>query len=72
VQSIGRGRALVSDHDVGLQAALVNGAVGVVVALRGQLFVVLGLAYSHHKIAAIDVIADPERLIRLDLATLSG
>jgi len=53
------------------QTALVNGAVGVVVAPRGRLFVVLGLAYSHQKISAIDVIADPERLLRLDLATLS-
>ncbi len=51
-------------------AALVNGAVGVVVAPRGRLLLVLGFAISGGKIVEIDVIADPERLRRLDLAVL--
>jgi len=53
------------------QPALVNGAVGVVAAPRGRLFVVLGFTYTHERISAIDVIADPERLRGLDLAALS-
>ncbi len=52
------------------RAALVNGAVGVVAAPRGWLLVVLGFAISGGKIVEIDVIADPERLRRLDLAVL--
>src|SRR6266516_2325840 len=52
--------------------ALVNGAVGVVVAPRGRLFLVLGLKISGGKIAEVEVIADPARLRRLDLAVLDG
>jgi hypothetical protein len=52
------------------QPALVNGAVGLVVAPQGRLFVVLGFAFTDDKVAAIDVIADPPRLRRLDLAVL--
>jgi RNA polymerase sigma factor (sigma-70 family) len=51
--------------------ALVGQAVGVVVAPRGRLFLVLGLSYTGGKISAIDVIADPGRLRQLDLAALS-
>jgi RNA polymerase sigma factor (sigma-70 family) len=53
------------------QAALVNGAVGVVVAPRGRLLMVLDFTIQSGKIVAIDVIADPLRLRRLDLALLS-
>jgi RNA polymerase sigma-70 factor (ECF subfamily) len=52
------------------QPALVNGSVGVVVAPRGRLFVVLGLTIRGGKIVEVDVVADPERLRRLDLAVL--
>jgi RNA polymerase sigma-70 factor, ECF subfamily len=52
--------------------ALVDQAVGVVVAPQGRLFLVLGLSYTGGKISVIDVIADPERLRQLDLATLSA
>ena len=54
------------------RAALVNGAVGVVVAPRGRLFLVLGLKVSGGKISEVEVIADPARLRRLDLAVLDG
>jgi RNA polymerase sigma factor (sigma-70 family) len=52
------------------QLALVNGAVGIVVAPRGRLFTVLGFTISAGKIVEIDVIADPGRLRQLDLAVL--
>src|SRR5947209_9025070 len=54
------------------RAALVNGAGGVVVAPRGRLFLVLGLKISGGKITEVEVIADPARLRRLDLAVLDG
>jgi hypothetical protein len=54
------------------QPALVNKAVGVVVAPRGRLFIVLGFTFTAGKISAIDVIADPARLRQLDLAALPG
>jgi RNA polymerase sigma factor (sigma-70 family) len=50
--------------------ALVNGEVGVVVAPRGRLLMVLGFTISGGKIVEIDAIADPERLRQLDLAVL--
>jgi RNA polymerase sigma factor (sigma-70 family) len=50
--------------------ALVNGEVGVVVAPRGRLLLVLGFTISGRKIVEIDVVADPERLRKLDLAVL--
>jgi RNA polymerase sigma factor (sigma-70 family) len=53
------------------QPALVNGAVGVVVAPRGQLTMVLSFTTVDGKIVAIDAIGDPERLRELDLAVLS-
>ena len=54
------------------QAALVNGSVGVVVAPRGRLMMVLDFTIRDGKIVAIDVIADPERLGELELAVLDG
>ena len=52
------------------RAALVDGAVGVVVAPRGRLLVVLRLTFAHGKIAEIDVVTDPARLRRINLAVL--
>lgn len=54
------------------QPALVNGAVGVVVAPRGQLLLVLSLTIMGDKIVTIDVVADPTRLNQLDLTILGA
>ena len=54
------------------QPALVDGAVGIVVAPRGRLFLVFGLTITGGKIAAIDVVADPARLRQIDLAILDS
>ena len=53
-----------------VRPALVNGAAGVVVAPHGRPFAVMGFTVRRGKIAEIDVLADPERLGRLDLAIL--
>ena len=50
--------------------ALVNGAAGVVAAVRGRPVSVLGFTVRGGKIAGIDVLADPARLRQLDLADL--
>ena len=50
--------------------ALVNGAAGVVVAADGRPLSVMGFTVSGGRIAAIDVLTDPERLLRLDLTLL--
>jgi hypothetical protein len=54
-----------------VRPALVNGAVGVVVAPGGRPFVVMGFTVAHGKIVAIDALADPARLRELDLAVLA-
>ena len=52
--------------------ALVNGAAGLVAAPRGRPASVLGFTVAGGKIAEIDILADPRRLRRLDLAVLDG
>jgi len=53
------------------RVALVNGAVGIVLAPRGRLFRVVTFTFAHGKIVQMDVVADPARLHQLDLAVLN-
>ncbi len=53
-----------------VRPALVNGAAGVIVAPGGRPFSVMGFAVRRGKIVEIDVLADPARLRKLDLADL--
>ena len=65
------GRAVMFEQPSALvRAAMVNGAAGVVVTMGGQPIAVMGFTVSRGKVAQIDVLADPERLSRLDLAVL--
>ncbi len=50
--------------------ALVNGAAGVVVAAHGRPLSVMAFTVTGGRIAAIDVLADPDRLEGLDLTVL--
>ncbi len=52
------------------QPALVDGAVGVVVAPRGRLLMVLRFTIVGGKVVEIEAVAEPERLAQLDLAVL--
>ncbi|MFI1969844.1 RNA polymerase subunit sigma-70 [Streptomyces cinnamoneus] len=52
--------------------ALVNGTAGVVSFADGQPMSVLAFTITGGKIVEIDILADPERLRRLDLAVLDG
>jgi RNA polymerase sigma factor (sigma-70 family) len=54
-----------------LRPALVNGAAGVVVTVRGRPFAVMGFTVAEGKIVAIDAIADPERVRRIAAAVLT-
>lgn len=60
----------VSGRAQAAQPALVNGAVGVIAAPRGRLQYVLCFAIRGGRIAEVDLISDPERIRRLDLAVL--
>jgi RNA polymerase sigma-70 factor, ECF subfamily len=53
-----------------VRPALVSGAAGVVVVQDGRRQVVFGFTVARGRIVAIDILADPARLSRLDLAVL--
>jgi RNA polymerase sigma factor (sigma-70 family) len=71
-EAIARGALAAAARSGQSELALVDGAVGVVFAPGGRLQVVLALTIAGRRIAAIDVIADPDRLAGLDLAELPG
>lgn len=52
------------------QPAVVNGAVGVVLAPHGRLSRALTFTIKDGKIVEVDVVADPARLRELDIAAL--
>jgi hypothetical protein len=52
------------------EPALVDGAVGIVVAPKGRLALVLRFAVAGDRITEIDIEADPDRLAGLSLAVL--
>jgi RNA polymerase sigma factor (sigma-70 family) len=53
-----------------IRPVLVNGAAGAVVTIAGQPVAVVGFTIRHGQITEVDVLADPDRLRRLDLTVL--
>ncbi len=68
--AVARGAAASDGRAGHSQLALVDGSVGIVFAPGGRLQVVLALTSRGRRITAIEVIADPDRLRRLQLAVL--
>lgn len=56
--------------DLLVRPVLVNGAVGVIVFRNGEPFSVMGFTVAGGNVVAVDILADPERLRRLDLSVL--
>jgi RNA polymerase sigma-70 factor, ECF subfamily len=56
--------------DLTQRPALINGAAGIVTLRDGQPFAVMGVTVRGPRIVEIDILADPERLRRLDLTVL--
>jgi RNA polymerase sigma factor (sigma-70 family) len=52
------------------QPAMVNGAAGAVIAAGAKVYSVMGFTVAGGRITTIDVLADPDRLDRLDLSFL--
>lgn len=50
-----------------VQPVLVNGVAGVLVTLQGRPFSVMAFTIAGGKVVAIDALADPARLARLEL-----
>src|SRR5215475_6808459 len=71
VEAVTRGAALAGGRAAESRLALVDGAVSIVFAPAGQLRVVLAFTVNEvRKITAIHVIADPDRLQRLNVSVL--
>ncbi|MFE7046268.1 sigma-70 family RNA polymerase sigma factor [Streptomyces atratus] len=70
-RAVAEGTALLARRSQLAELALVDGAVGVVVAPHGQLMIALTFTIEKDKISAYEVIADPTRLQRLNLAVLT-
>jgi RNA polymerase sigma-70 factor (ECF subfamily) len=68
--AVARGTLVLGRRARFAELALVDGSVGVVVAPSGRLRLVLTFVVEGERIARYDVIADPARLRRLDLAVL--
>jgi RNA polymerase sigma-70 factor (ECF subfamily) len=69
-EAVARQAMLFRQPDAVLHHALVNGAAGVVVTLRGAPFAVMGFTVSEGRIVEIDAIAEPERVRRVAAAVL--
>ena len=52
--------------------AMVEGSVGLLVAPRGQLFRVLRFTFANGRIAAMEVIGNPERLRTIEVGVMAG
>ncbi|GLE54221.1 RNA polymerase sigma factor [Mycobacterium montefiorense] len=69
VAKLARGYA---DPEREVRAAIVNGAAGAVVFVAGQPVSIMAFVVRDGRVAAIDVLADPERIAKLDLRAVSG
>lgn len=68
--AVARGALAFSARARVTRLALVNGAVGVVLAPRGRLFGVGILTIRRGRVIAMDLVADPDRLRQVELAVL--
>jgi RNA polymerase sigma factor (sigma-70 family) len=69
---VARGASAAGERARFSQPALVDGAVGLVMAPQGRLFLVMSFAIIDDLITEIDLIADPDRLRTLELAALDA
>jgi RNA polymerase sigma factor (sigma-70 family) len=69
-EEIARQAVTFSRFGLAMELARINGAVGVVTREDGKPFSVAGFTVRAGKIVAIDILADPERLHRLDLSLI--
>ena len=69
VASLARGYAT-PEREV--RPATINGAAGAVIFVAGRATAIMGFLVRDGRVAAIDVLADPERIARIDLSALTG
>ena len=69
-ETVARQALMWSRVDLTLHQALINGAAGIVALRDGQPFSVAAITVRAGRIVEVDILADPERLSRLNLAVL--
>jgi RNA polymerase sigma-70 factor (ECF subfamily) len=67
---VARGALAFSRQDIEVRPALVNGAVGTVTFRDGRPFAIAGFTIRNRRVVEMDIVADPERLSRVDLTIL--
>ena len=55
-----------------VRPATINGAAGALIFLRNRPVSVMAFVVTDGKVSAIDVLADPARIARLDLSAVAG
>jgi len=55
-----------------VRAATINGAAGAVIFVAGRPTAIMGFVVRGGRVAAIDVLADPQRIARIDLSAVTG
>ena len=71
-EAVARQAKLGARLDAELHPALVNGAAGMVVTIRGRPFALMAFTVAGGRITEIDVIADPKRVGRVAAAVLTN
>jgi RNA polymerase sigma-70 factor (ECF subfamily) len=71
-ENVARSAMAVAQLDPVVRPALINGAAGWVSVLDGEIYGIAALTVRNGQIATIDVLLDPARLARLDLAVLDS
>jgi len=72
VRGAGPVAKLYSGRAHGVGSALIDGAVGIVVAPLGRLMMVIQVTFSAGRISKLDVVADPAKLRDMDIVALEG
>jgi RNA polymerase sigma-70 factor (ECF subfamily) len=68
--NVARGALAFSRLDIDVRPALVNGAVGTVTFREDRPFAIAGFTIRNRRVVEMDIVADPERLSRVDLTIL--
>jgi RNA polymerase sigma factor (sigma-70 family) len=71
-RAVAAGASMFSEHARHARPALVDGAVGLIVAPGGRLSIVLRFTMSAGKIVRLHICADPDRLRHLDISVLDA
>ncbi|MET9553509.1 sigma-70 family RNA polymerase sigma factor [Streptomyces sp. NPDC006645] len=71
-RNVAKGASMAAERVRFTRSALLNGSPGLVMAPGGRLFLVLAFTIVDGKVTEIDIIAEPERLDRVEVAVLDA